>query len=323
MDMRAKGVIVGVTITLMKLVIRAVLLAYCLAVFSPVVRAEEKASPKATAEAAPTDQDVGKLKIPGVNLTYGPATVKLGKVAEIKVPEGFAFVGQDSLDKFFELTHNMRGGKEVGVLIAPEHWLLFFDYDDVGYIKDDEKKDLNAAKLYSALEEGQKRGNEARKKRGWDELKLQGWQTEPHYDERTHNLKWAFKISTSRDQYQSVGVNESIRLLGRGGVMNVTLVGDLEDFKNNENTADKLLGDFRYLPGSTYAEFRSGDKIAKIGLAALVVGGAGVVAAKAGLFAKLGALLVKGGKLIVVALIALGAGIAKLWRRIVGKDKVD
>lgn len=276
-----------------------------------------------SAQGAAAGAEPKRLTIPGVKLTYGPATVQLGKVAEVKVPEGFSFVGPDSLDKFFELTHNMRSGKETGVMIAPWGWLLFFDYDDVGYIKDDQKKDLDAAKLYQSLEEGQKQENEVRKQKGWDEFKLQGWQTEPHYDEKTHNLKWAFRISTSRDQYKSVGVNESIRLLGRGGVMNVTLVGDLAEFSENEAEADKVLTEFRYLPGSSYAEFRSGDKIAKIGLAALVVGGAGVVAAKTGLLAKLGVLLAKGGKLIVAAVIALGAAIAKLWKRILGKDKVD
>ena len=289
-----------------------------------LLKADEPASTprpaEGTASAAAAPR---RLKIPGVNLSYGPTTVKLGKVAEIAVPEGYSFVGEDSLDKFFELTHNMRGGKEVGVMIAPEGWLLFFDYDDIGHIKDDEKKSLDAAKLYQSLEEGQKQENERRKEKGWDEFKLQGWETEPHYDDKTNNLKWAFKLSTSRDQYKAVGVNESVRLLGRTGVMNVTVVGSEASFKEDEAAADKVLTGFHYIPGSTYAEFRSGDKIAKIGLAALVVGGAGVVAAKAGLFSKLGVLLAKGGKLIVAAVVALGAAIAKLWKRIVGKDKVD
>jgi len=285
---------------------------------NPWLRADEPPAPAAEPPAA-----TKKIEIPGLNLTNGPATVKLGKIAEVKLPEGFAFVGPDSLDKFFALTHNERNGKEVGVILSPDHWLLFFDFDDVGFVKDDEKKNLDAAKLYKTMDDGQNAANEHRKSKGWDELKLRGWATEPHYDEKTHNLKWAFKISSSSDQHQSIGINESIRLLGRGGVMKVTLVGEYEGFKDQEARADQLLGDFHYLPGETYAEFRSGDKIAKYGLTALVVGGAGVVAAKAGLFAKLGVLLAKGGKLIVVGFLALCAGIAKLWKKILGKDKVD
>src|SRR5882757_3935786 len=88
------------------------------------VDAPAPASP-ATDEAAPR-----KIEIPGVKLTYGPATAKLGSGAEIKVPKDFAFVGPDSLDKFFELTKDIRGGSEVGVLLSPQHWGLYFDYND-------------------------------------------------------------------------------------------------------------------------------------------------------------------------------------------------
>ncbi|MFT3783298.1 MAG: DUF2167 domain-containing protein [Nibricoccus sp.] len=300
---------------------------FTLCIFAAVSSCSADESPAAPAPSAQTTQTPPvapqKIEIPGINLVQGPATAALGKVAEIKVPEGYAFVGPDSLDKFFALMHNVRGGKEVGVILSPEGWQLYFDYDDVGYVKDDEKKNLDAEKLYKTMEEGQESANEFRKNKGWSELKLRGWETTPHYDEKTHNLKWAFKISSSADQHQSVGINEKIRLLGRGGVMKVTLVGDLEEFKKNEAQADQLLADFHYLPGSTYAEFKSGDKIAKYGLAALVVGGAGVVAAKAGLLGKLGVLFAKGGKAIVLGLVALGAGVVKLWKKIIGKDKVE
>lgn len=286
--------------------------------FNSSVQAQNQPAP--AAESAEASK---KIEIPDLNLTHGPAMVKLGKVAEIKLPEGFAFVGPDSLDKFFAMTQNVRNGKEVGVILSPERWLLFFDFDDVGYVKDDEKANLDAAKLYKTMDEGQNAANESRKSKGWDELKLQGWATEPFYDEMTHNLKWAIKISSSSDQHKSIGVNESIRFLGRGGVMKVTLVGDFDQFKIQEAKADQLLAGFSYLPGSTYAEFRSGDKVAKYGLAALVVGGAGVAAAKMGLLGKLGALFAKMGKGIIIVVAAIGAAIAKFWKKIIGKEKVD
>jgi uncharacterized membrane-anchored protein len=266
------------------------------------------------ADAAPASRSEQLAKL-GVKVQEGPAVAKLGKVAELKLPAGFAFVGPDSLDKFFELTHNFRGGNEVGVVLSPEDWMLFFEYDDIGYVKDDEKNDLNPEKLYKTLAEGTDAGNAQRRSKGWAELKLQGWATPPHYDEKTNNLKWAFKLSSSSDQHQSIGINESIRLLGRGGVMNVTLVTGTEGFKQVEAQAERLLADFSYVSGEKYAEFKSGDKIAKYGLAALVVGGAGAVALKTGLLAKF-------WKPIAAGIAALGVGIAKLWKKIVGKDQV-
>lgn len=262
-------------------------------------------------------------EINGVKVTYGPTTVKLGKVAEIKLPEGFEFIGPDSLERYLELTQNPRSGNEVGVINAPNGWTMFFEYQDVGYIKDNEKNDLDAEKLYKQLDEGTQNSNPERKARGWAEQKMRGWAAKPYYDEKTKNLKWAFKFSTSRDQYQAITVNENIRLLGRGGVMEVTLACSDPDFKMLEPEADKLLTDFRYVSGQTYAEFKSGDKIAKYGLAALVVGGAGAVAAKTGLLAKLGVLLVKGGKAIIFVFVAIFAGIARFFKKLVGKDKVE
>lgn len=254
----------------------------------------------------------------GVKLQNGPSTVPLGKVAELKLPEGYAFVGKDSLDRFFELTRNMRSGNEVGVVMGPKY-MLYFDYDEIGYVKDEDKDKLDAEKLMKSMTEGQDGANEQRKQRGWDEVKLKGWATAPHYDAKTNNLKWAINLTSSQDQFKEIWINESIRLLGRGGVMNVTLVTDTAEFKAAELDADKLLGgNFAYLSGQKYSEFKAGDKVAAYGLSALVLGGAGVMAAKLGLFAKLGVLLGKFWKAIVFGLIALGAGIKKIWDKIVG-----
>ena len=254
----------------------------------------------------------------GVKLVKGPATVQLGKVAELKLPQGYSFVGKDSLDRFYELTQNMRNGKEVGVVMAPA-FMLFFDYDDVGYVKDEEKDKLDGNKLMKAMTANEDEVNAARKKRGWDEMKIKGWATAPYYDTKTNNLKWAINLATSQDGFKDVFINESIRLLGRGGVMNVTLVTDTPGFKVAETTADKLLAEnFSYVAGQKYAEFKSGDKVAAYGLSALVLGGAAVTAAKLGWFAKLGVFFGKAWKAIVVALVAVAVGIKKLFGRITG-----
>lgn len=280
-----------------------------------VVHAQEK--PAAAAESPPRSRDEA-LERAGIKLQAGPATVALGKVAELKLPEGYKFVGPDSLDRFYQLTQNVRSGNEVGVVLAPD-WLLFFDYDEVGYVKDDEKDKLDAEKLMKTMSEGQEEANADRKQRGWDELKLKGWATAPHYDPKTNHLKWAINLASSRDGFKEVWINESIRLLGRGGVMNVTLATGDAGFKAAEAQAEKLLAEnFSYVAGQKYAEFKSGDKIAAYGLSALVLGGGAALAAKAGLFAKLGVLFSKFWKVIVVALIAVGAVLRKLFNKVTG-----
>lgn len=272
-----------------------------------------------TATPVPPADPFAKLESAGVKFTRGPATAALGSVAELKVPAGFAFIGADGVKRFYQLTQNTPSGDEVGVLLDPgEMWTLFFDYNATGYVKDDEK--LDADQLLKALTADESEINEARKERGWDAMKITGWATAPHYDTTTHHLKWAINLTSSRDNFKSVFINESIRLLGRGGVMKVTLVCDTEDFKASEVAVDKLLAaDFSYVSGQKYSEWKSGDKIAAYGLGALVLGGAGVVASKAGLFAKLGVFFAKFIKVIIVGFVALGAFFAKLWKKITGR----
>lgn len=291
------------------------LLALAFFVTGFVRAAEPKAEAETKADAKPKSF-VEQLREAGVKLQPGPATVPLGSVAELKMPAGSYFVGTDSLDRFYELTQNFRSKTQVGVMLAP-HYTLFFSYDETGHVKDDEKLDAN--KLLGEMSEGVEASNEERRRRGWEEMKLKGWATAPHYDEQTHNLKWAINLATSGDGFKDTFINESIKLLGRTGVMNVTLSTDPAGFKAAEADADKLLGsNFNYVSGHKYAEFKPGDKVAAYGLSALVLGGGAVMAAKLGLFAKLGVFLGKAWKAVVFAVIALGAGIKKLWNKITG-----
>jgi uncharacterized membrane-anchored protein len=283
--------------------------------------AVEKAAPAPKANAAADAQPKSRedaLRQAGVKLVAGPATVPLGKVAELKLPEGYHFVGPDSLKRFYELTQNMPNGKEVGVLLAPGY-MMFLDYDDVGYVKDEDKDKLDADKLLKSMSEGQEEANAERKDRGWDQLKLKGWATAPHYDEKTNNLKWAINLTTSHDNYTKVFINESIRLLGRAGVMNVTLATSTEGFKTAEADAEKLLAThFSYVSGQKYSEFKAGDKVAAYGLSALVLGGGAVLAAKMGWLGALGAWFGKMWKAFVFVIVALGAAIKQLWNKITG-----
>jgi uncharacterized membrane-anchored protein len=77
-----------------------------------------------------------------------------------------------------------------------------------------------------------------------------------------------------------------------------------------------VLGGFKFNPGSRYADFVSGDKVAEYGLTVLIAGGAGALAVKTGLLAKswklIVAFLLAAKKLVIV----IFAGIAALFRKL-------
>ena len=144
-------------------------------------------------------------------------------------------------------------------------------------------------------------------------LHVVGWFEEPHYDEKTHNLVWALK---ARNDNGHESVNYNMRLLGRDGYMSVTLIDEPSKLAYSKPYVASVLSGFNYKSGKSYAEFRSGDKVAEYGLAALVAGGTAAAAAKLGLFALIGKFFAKAGKGIVIAIVAVGALLKKAWNAI-------
>lgn len=243
----------------------------------------------------------------------GPATVDIGSIAQIDVRAGYHFVPEAHCKEFMELTRNIYSGTELGILLkqAEKEWYwLFFEFDDVGYIKDAAQEKLNAADMWESLQENQKEANKARQEKGWPTMDLVAWAKEPFYNPETQRLEWGTRIRSEGKEF----VNYNSRILGRSGVMRVTLVCDPGELSMVLKDATETLKKFDFKAGNRYAEWSQGDKVAAVGLAGLVVGAAAV---KTGLLAKLWkfilAILIAGKKLIVVAVIAIGVFLKKIF----------
>jgi len=101
--------------------------------------------------------------------------------------------------------------------------------------------------------------------------------------------------------------------------MRVTVVGDPGEVKAAQPEFKQLMAGYHFVSGQTYAEYKPGDKVAKYGLAALVVGGAAVGAAKLGLFASLSVFFKKAWKLVIVAVVAVAAALKKFFAGLFGR----
>lgn len=228
--------------------------------------------------------------------------------ASIQIPAGYAFLGQSDTSKLLQAFGNPPSSDHF--LIAPKSldWFAVFSYDDSGYVKDDEK--IDADELLKSMQAGDKAGNEQRKKLGLEALYTEGWQVTPHYDTNTKRLEWGLRL---RDESGAKNVNYTSRILGREGVMSATLVSDTETLAQNTAEFQKVLTGFNYNAGQTYAEFKNGDKVAAIGLGALVLGGAAAVATKKGLWGVIAGFFAAAWKFIAVAVVGLFAGIRRLF----------
>ena len=271
---------------------------------------EPQAEPEAAAEqepAAPPSETEREFK--KIQWTQGPAKVGIGGHAEIKVPEGFSYTGASGAQKLLELMHNPTSGTELGIITDKSlDVFVLFEFEDIGYVKDADKEKLDGDDILKSIKEGNESSNEERKKRGWPAINIVGWHTPPFYNHETNNLEWCIKGESEGHTI----VNYNTRILGREGVMSANLMVDPDKLDETLPVVKKLLTGYTYVEGKRYSQYVTGDKVAKYGLAALVVGGAVGLAAKTGLLAKLALMLGKLWKAVILGIVALGAGIKKV-----------
>jgi uncharacterized membrane-anchored protein len=258
----------------------------------------------AAAEEQPADDFAKKiLSLPWETNTEGD----IASVAKIKVPTEFRFLSSEGTNQFLQLTGNLP--EENSYTFAPQSidWFAILDFDPIGYVRDDETIDQDA--LLKEMKDSNEANNEERKKRNLEILTLEGWSVPPHYDTETHRLEWGTKLV---DDSGDTAVNYTIKLLGRGGVVNAVLVSSPETLDADVAAFKKSLEGFTFLPGQRYFEFKTGDKVAAYGLTALIVGGAAAAAAKSGLFKVFGKFIAIG---VIAVVTAIGGFLKRLFRR--------
>ena len=287
---------------------------FMLALMAPVCLAQE--TPAEEGDAAPAED----LPFQGTGsqlnwITEGEG--KLGSWATIRIPEGMGFLNGADTSQLMESFGNLPSHYEGSLSTEDLNWNVLFQFADDGYVKDDEKDDLNAEKLLKQLKEGEKEANEERTRRGLDTLVIEDWAVEPKYNEKTNNLEWAILLVSGDG---SRNINYQTKLLGREGYMNVTLLCAPEDLDGLMSEYQALLASYAYVPGKTYGEYEKGDKLASYGLTALIAGGTAYGAVKTGL---LGTILVFFKKLwyvVVAAIAAVWKGIKRFFGRITGTE---
>lgn len=237
----------------------------------------------------------------------GPMTAPIGDdLAQIELSEDYVYLDAAGTRQFMEATQNPVSGAEMATVMPTDpgqEWFLVFEYEDVGYVSDEEQDSLDAEAMIASIREGTEAANEERRRRGWATMSIVGWQEQPFYDPETNNLTWSIIGESEGVQ----NVNRMIKLLGRRGVMTATLVSSPDMLPLAAPLTDTLLSRYEYVPGNTYAEYVPGtDKLATYGLTALVVGGGAAALIKSGLLARL-------WKPLVVVFVALGAGIKRIF----------
>ncbi len=242
-----------------------------------------------------------------------PAKVIITPRAALSLNPKIRYLDPKGTDQLLKLTGNLPEENSYVVASTNGNWFAVYNFDDMGYVKDDEKIDADA--LLKSLRESQEAGNEERKSQGLDPLSVIGWAVPPHYDPATHNLEYGVTLGSP----QGNNINYHLRMLGRRGVMDAALITSPEYLKEDLADFRSANASFAYSKDEDYASYKDGDKISEYGLAALVTGGAAAAVLKGGLLKGLLAGLAAFWKLIAVGVVAFFASFKRFFANLFGK----
>lgn len=194
-------------------------------------------------------------------------------------------------------------------LLADDSWAVVVTYSDEGYVSDEDAAKIDYNEMLTEMKQSTREENAARKEAGYGTVDLVGWAVPPRYDGSAKKLYWAKELSFDGNAQHTL--NYDIRVLGRHGYLSLNAVAGMSELAQVQKGMQDLLPMTEFDSGARYADFdASTDKVASYGLAALVGGG---LAAKAGLFAKIGLVLAKFWKLLLIGVVAIGAGLRRVF----------
>lgn len=254
------------------------------------------------------------------SLHYKTGKITLGNgIATINVPQNFKFL--DATDAKYiveDVWGNLKGQTPLGMLVPAgsaasiADYAFVVEYQEVGYVKDDDADDINYNDLLKQLQEESAEANDERREAGIPAMSLVGWAAAPYYDKTKNVLHWAKEFRV--DGYDENTLNYDVRVLGRKGVLVLQAVSGVTQLDSVKQNINPLLNAVVFADGSKYADFDSKtDNVAAWTIGGLV---AGKVLAKVGFFA----VIMKFLKFIVLGVVALGSAV---WKYFKGRRKEE
>jgi uncharacterized membrane-anchored protein len=151
------------------------------------------------------------------SFTYQHGTIKLSNgVGEINVPEGFKYLdGPQATKVLVDLWGNPPGENISLGMILPEDrgvisntgYVFNVEYDEIGYVKDDDADDIDYDDLLTELKKETSQANQQRQAQGYEPITIVGWAAKPYYDSDRKILHWAKEVQFGHDSINTLNYN--------------------------------------------------------------------------------------------------------------------
>jgi uncharacterized membrane-anchored protein len=274
----------------------------------------------AFAQEEPDSASSAKLDSIEQSFSFQHGIIELkGGIGKITVPAGFKYLDPKQSEHVLVDLWGNPGGENVSLgmllpedqpLLSESGYVFNIEYDEIGYVKDDDADDINYQELLEQMQKESVEENKERQKAGYVPIQMVGWASPPFYDKDKKILHWAKELKFGDQEVNTLNYN--IRVLGRKGVLVLNAIATVKDLPLVKKDIGRVLDIVQFSDGYKYKDFDpSVDQVAAWTIGGLV---AGKILAKVGILA----MLLKFWKIIVLA---VGGFFAFIWKRIRGKKE--
>jgi uncharacterized membrane-anchored protein len=198
----------------------------------------------------------------------GPATASIDNTADITVPEGCRFTDQNYARVVLASSREPIPNNLAGLLFPDSHkWFAILQYTEIGRVKIGEKERLDADVILKKYQSDIARQSKDRSAPGSRPVVADiSWELKPSYDSVQNKLEYALKAKGA----SGGSINYVVNLLGRRGVLSVTIVQPDQAGFNPVTLRDAIKG-IAFKSGERYSDFQPEDRVARSSLADLIL----------------------------------------------------
>ena len=201
---------------------------------------------------------------------------------------------------------------ESNLMIFSGDQTIYVRYKDEGYVTIDDWKSIKPENLISEMRQIQEAWKDQLKEEGRNYVEELNRIYKPTFDSEKNTVHVSYEGTWNgkKGRYKTMQTNSIV--LGRNGYLDISFVSSItnettkEELQQIANLAKDFTDGIDFLEGSKHADYKSGDKVAALGVGGLVAGTLGVKAlSKVGFLAKITPFLIKFWWIILAPILAI------------------